>query len=53
MERKDTADELYVLGFVTGLCQQDPRDQVLLDDLLLYLREARQQSGSTEATPGG
>ena len=48
-ERKDTTDELYVLGFIAGLCQQEPRDHLLLDDMLLYLREAqearRQQQG--------
>ena len=45
-QRKDTSDELYVLGFVTGLCQQEPRDHLLLDDMLTYLRvaqEARRQ----------
>ena len=40
-ERKDTSDELYVLGFIAGLCQQEPRDQLLLDDMLLFLREAQ------------
>ena len=44
---KDTPDELYVLGFIAGLCQQEPRDQLLFEDMLMYLREAqeaRQQS---------
>ena len=38
---RDTTNELYVLGFVTGLCQQEPRDQLLLDDMLMYLGEVR------------
>ncbi len=38
-ELKD--DELFMLGCITGLCQQEPHDQVLLDDMLLYLREAQ------------
>ena len=41
-EIKDTTDELYVLGFITGLCNQEPRDQMLLDDMLMYLREAQE-----------
>ena len=41
-QRKDTSDELYVLGFIAGLCQQQPRDVVLLDDMLMYLREAQE-----------
>ena len=41
-QRKDTSNELYVLGFVTGFCNQEPRDQLLLDDMLLYLREAQE-----------
>jgi hypothetical protein len=41
-EAKDTTDELYVLGFIAGLCNQDPRDQLLLDDMLLFLREAQE-----------
>ena len=48
-QRKDTSDEHYVLGFIAGLCQQEPRDQLLLGDMLLYLREAqaaRRQSQS-------
>jgi hypothetical protein len=32
----------YLLGFITGLCNQEPRDQVLLDDMLMYLREAQE-----------
>ena len=39
MERQDTTDELYVLGLVTGLCRQEPREQLLLDDMLLFLQE--------------
>lgn len=39
MEAKDTTDELYVLGYIAGLCQHEPRDEVLLDDMLMYLRE--------------
>jgi hypothetical protein len=31
-----------VLGFVTGLRQHEPRDQLLLDDMLLFLREAQE-----------
>ncbi len=41
-QRKDTSDELYVPGFISGLCNQVPRDQVLLDDMLLYLRQAQE-----------
>jgi hypothetical protein len=43
MERKDTSDELYVLGFISGLCNQEPRDESLLDDMLMYLQDARRQ----------
>ena len=39
---KDAADELYVLGFIAGLCNQEPRDQTLLEDMLLFLREAQE-----------
>ena len=39
-ERKD--DELFMLGCITGLCNQEPRDQLLLDDMLLFLREAQE-----------
>lgn len=49
-ECKDTTDELYVLGCITGLCQQEPRDEWLLDDMLFYLRlaqEARRQHQNT------
>jgi hypothetical protein len=41
-QRKNTSDELYVLGFIAGLCQQEPRDDVLLDDMLMFLREAQE-----------
>ena len=41
-QRKDTTDELYVLGFVTGLCQQEPRDVLLLEDMLMFLRAAQE-----------
>ena len=41
-QRKNTTDELYVLGFICGLCQQSSRDQLLLDDMLMYLREAQE-----------
>ena len=37
-----TSDELYVLGFIAGLCNQEPRDQLLLEDMLMYLREAQE-----------
>jgi hypothetical protein len=40
-------DELFMLGFITGLCKQEPRDHQLLDDMLMFLRaaqEARQQN---------
>ena len=43
-ELKD--DELFMLGCITGLCNQEPRDELLLDDMLLFLleaQEARQQ----------
>ena len=39
-QRKD--DEFFMLGCVTGLCNQEPRDQTLLDDMLLFLREAQE-----------
>jgi hypothetical protein len=32
-ERKE--DELFMLGCITGLCNQEPRDQVLLEDMLM------------------
>jgi hypothetical protein len=41
-QHKDVSDELYVLGFIAGLCQQEPRDQLLLEDMLIYLREAQE-----------
>jgi hypothetical protein len=41
-QRKNTTDELYVLGFIAGLCNQEPRDQLLLNDMLMYLREAQE-----------
>ena len=41
-QSKDTTHELYVLGFIAGLCNQQPRDELLLDDMLLYLREAQE-----------
>ena len=40
-QRKDTTDERYVLGFIAGLCNQEPRDELLLDDMLMYLRVAQ------------
>ena len=43
-ELKD--DELFMPGCITGLCNQEPRDQLLLDDMLLFsqeVQEARQQ----------
>jgi hypothetical protein len=40
-ECKDTTDELYVLGFIAGLCNQEPRDELLLEGMLLYLHEAQ------------
>ena len=45
-ERKD--DELFMLGCITGLCQQEPRDRLLLDDMLLFLREAQELRASKE-----
>ncbi|MFT5446557.1 MAG: hypothetical protein ACI9DC_001726 [Gammaproteobacteria bacterium] len=42
MECKDTTDELYVLGFIAGLCNQEPRDKLLLGDMLMYLREVQE-----------
>jgi hypothetical protein len=51
MECKDTTDELYVLGFIAGLCQQEPRDQLLLEDMLMYLREA-QEARRQASNPG-
>ena len=42
MERKDATDELYVLGFICGLCNQEPRDQLLLHDMLMYLRQVQE-----------
>jgi hypothetical protein len=50
-KRKDAAHELYVLGFVIGLCQQEPRDQLLLDDMLLYLREAQEARRQRQTCP--
>jgi hypothetical protein len=41
-QHKDVSDELYVLGFIAGLCNQEPRDELLLDDMLMYLREAQE-----------
>jgi hypothetical protein len=41
-EHKDVSNELYVLGFIAGLCQHEPRDQLLLEDMLIYLREAQE-----------
>ncbi len=35
-------DELFMLGCVTVLCNQEPRDQLLLNDMLLFLREAQE-----------
>ena len=46
-ELKD--DELFMLGCITGLCNQEPRDQLLLDDMLMFLRaaqEVRRQASS-------
>jgi hypothetical protein len=40
---KDTSDELYVLGFIAGLCQYEPRDVLLLEDMLMFLRAAAQE----------
>jgi hypothetical protein len=48
-QRKDVPDELYVLGYIAGLCQQEPRDQLLLDDMLMYLRAA-QEAGQQNRT---
>ncbi len=42
-QRKNAFDELYVLGFIAGLCNQEPRDELLLEVMLLYLREAQAQ----------
>jgi hypothetical protein len=42
-QHKDVSDELYVLGFIAGLCNQQPRDVALLDDMLMYLREAQEK----------
>ena len=39
---KDASDELYVLAFIAGLCNQEPRDELLLDDMLMYLRQAQE-----------
>jgi hypothetical protein len=33
---------IYLLGFIAGLCNQEPRDELLLDDMLLYSREAQE-----------
>ena len=35
-------DELFMLGCVTGLCNQESRDQLLLNDMLQFLREAQE-----------
>ena len=50
-QRKDTSDELYVLGFIAGLCNQEPRDQLLLDDMLMYLWEAQEARGQRQNCP--
>jgi hypothetical protein len=42
-QRKNTTDELYALCFIAGLCNQEPRDQDLLDDMLMYLRGAQEK----------
>jgi hypothetical protein len=42
-QRKDTTDELYVLGLVVGQCNEQPRDELLLDDMLLYLQAAQKK----------
>jgi hypothetical protein len=49
---KDTTDELNLLGFITGLCVQEPRDELLLEDMLMYLREAQEvrRAASAERT---
>ena len=46
-ERKD--DELFMLGCVTGLCQQEPRDQILLEQMLLFMQEAQEVRISTQS----
>jgi len=33
---------IYLLGFIAGLFNQKPRDQVLLEDMLMYSREAQE-----------
>ena len=45
---KDTSDEQYVLGRIAGLCNQEPRDQLLLDDMLMYLWEAQEARKSAQ-----
>jgi hypothetical protein len=48
---KDTSDELYVLGFIAGLCNHEPRYQLLLDDMLMYLREAQDSRRQSSNLP--
>ena len=43
-ERKN--DELFMLGCVTGLCHQEPRDEALLRALLLLRAGSSWQSDS-------
>ena len=50
-QTKDTTDELYVLAFVAGLCQQEPRDELLLEDMLMYLRHAQEYRRQSPSCP--
>lgn len=50
-QHKDVSDELYVLGFIAGLCNQEPRDELLLDDMLMYLREAQEARRQSKSLP--
>jgi hypothetical protein len=43
----DTSNELLLLSVITGLCNQEPRDRLTLEGMLLLLvkaQEARRQS---------
>ena len=42
MEGKDKSDELYVLGVTAGMRNQQPHDEFLLEDMLMYLPQAQE-----------
>jgi DNA-binding response OmpR family regulator len=50
-ELKDTSDELYVLGFIADLCNQESRDRLLLDDMIMYLRGAQELRRRQQSLP--